>query len=267
MVMGSAFPAVRSEGRLHGRVTSLLARRVIDSDRAGAALAFPREADLCHQLGVSRSILRESMKVLADKGMVEMKPRAGTRARPRAAWRLLDPDILAWQAEAGPDARFLRDLCEVRLAIEPTAAGFAAVRATPEEIAGIEACLEERRRATREARSGRLIELDLAFQSAVVEACRNPLLAHLSASIRKPFRAALAYTARFPAAAQLGLEAHEVLLESLRRRDPLAARHAAEQVVGFAMLAVEKGIRAEARKAKKESHELSEKLSHPRHRH
>ena len=106
-----------SLGRLHPRVTSLLAHRVIESDRSGAIVTFPKEADLCLELGVSRTSLRESMKVLADKGMVEMKPKAGTRSKPRAAWRLLDPDILNWQAEVGADEQFLRDLCEVAVTL------------------------------------------------------------------------------------------------------------------------------------------------------
>jgi GntR family transcriptional regulator, galactonate operon transcriptional repressor len=248
--METAFPTVRTEGKLHPRVTSLLARRVIESELRGSAVAFPKEADLCTQLGVSRSILRESMKVLADKGMVEMKPHAGTRSKPRSDWRLLDPDILSWQAEVGADDQFLRELCEVRLAIEPTAAGFAAVRATDAEIDAIEACLEERRKAGNQGSVERLIDLDLAFQSAVVEASRNRLLAQLSESIRKPFRVALGYTARYPAAAELDLEAHQSVVAALRRRDSLAARRAAEEVVGFAMLAVEKAFKGRSRKPK-----------------
>jgi GntR family transcriptional regulator, galactonate operon transcriptional repressor len=249
--MGAAHPSSLSEGRLHSRVTSLLARRVIDSDRSGSIITFPKEADLCLELGVSRTSLREAMKVLVDKGMVEMKPKAGTRSRPRLAWRLLDPDILGWQAEMGADAQFLRDLCEVRLAIEPTAAGFAAVRASDEQLARIEACLEERRKLGVSAKVERVIELDLGFQSAVVEASHNPLLVQLSASIREPFRVALTCASRFPAAVRLGLEAHEVLVDSLRRRDPLGARRAAEEVVGFAMLAVEKQTREAMQKSKR----------------
>ena len=76
--------------RLHARVTALLARQVIEAERCNTAVVFPKEADLCRQLGVSRTVLRESMKVLADKGMIEMKPRVGTRARPRSEWRLLE---------------------------------------------------------------------------------------------------------------------------------------------------------------------------------
>ncbi len=231
-------PMPRRE-RLHTRVTSLLARRVIQGESRRAPIVFPKEADLCQQLGISRSILRESMKVLVDKGMVEMRPRAGTWARPRAEWRLLDPDILTWQAEVDPDPQFLRDLCEVRLAIEPTSAGFAAVRATAEELAAIEKSLETRRRL---AGTALAIELDLDFHRAVVDASHNPMLRQLSATIRKPFRKALELTTRFASNVELGLDAHEHLLSALHRHDPMAARHASEQVVGLAMLAVEKVI-------------------------
>jgi len=86
-----------------------------------------------------------------------------------------------------------------------------------------------------------------------VEASHNPLLVQLSASIRGPFRVALALTSRFPASVRLGLEAHEILLESLRRHDPLGARRAAEEVVGLAMLAVEKGLRSARRPARKDA--------------
>lgn len=250
--MASLSVAFSSEGRLHSRVTARLAQRVIEGDRSGRIIAFPKEADLCGELGVSRSILRESMKVLADKGMVEMKPRAGTRARPREAWNRLDADILTWQAALGPDPQLVRDLCEVRLAIEPTAAGFAAVRASEEELAAIERCLEQRREAAGGADLGALIDLDMAFQAAVVDASHNDLLRHLCASIREPFRVALSMTVHLPASVRLGLEGHEVLLASLRRRDPLGAKRAAEDVVGLAMLAVESGLERGSRKRRKE---------------
>ncbi len=230
--------------KLHTRVTALLARQVIEADQARTPIVFPREADLCRQLGVSRTVLRESMKVLADKGMVEMKPRTGTRARPRSQWRLLDPDILAWQAEVYPDARFLRDLCEVRLAIEPTAAGFAAVRATAEEIAKIERYLNRRESVLKTANLEQAIDLDLDFLAEVVNASHNPLLQQLSATIRAPLRIALSYTSRYRANVQLDLEAHRNLLDALLRRDPIGARRAAEEAVGLAMLAVEKVARS-----------------------
>lgn len=228
---------------LHDRITRVLARRVIACDRRCAPAVFPTETELCRQLGVSRTVIRESLKVLADKGMVEMKPRVGTRARPSSKWRLLDPDILAWQAESKPDSSFLRNLCEVRLAIEPTAAGFAALRATEDEMEIIERCLGHSEAKTETATINEIIDLDLEFHSAVVAASHNPLLMHLTAIIREPFRTAISYTSRFRSADQLKLDVHHKLVEALRRRDPMASRRAAEEVVGIAMLAVEKAIR------------------------
>ncbi len=239
--MPADFEIVPAPEKLHARVTRLLARRVLEAEGRSEPLAFPREADLSNQLGVSRTVLRESMKVLVDKGMVRMKPRAGTHARPRAEWRLLDPDILSWQVELRPTPDLLRNLCEVRLAIEPTAAGFAAVRATAGELRTVEQTLE-RRAATGSKAIQDIIDLDLAFHSAIVAASHNPLLVELSATICGPMRTVLVCTSRFSSTLELNLESEQALCEALRRRDPVEARRAAEQAVGFAMLAVEKAL-------------------------
>ena len=242
-----AAPSVADFGRieapenLHGRVTRALALRVIQAERTQARLVFPNEAGLCHQLGVSRSIVREAVKVLADKGMIEVRPRSGTCARPRSEWNLLDPDILAWQAQLEPDARLLRDLCEVRLAIEPTASAFAALRGTPDEIALIGSCLEQRV-ANGTASHESVILLNLQFQSAIVAASHNALFRQLSAVIREPFRAALSYTTRLSASVVLELEGYREVYDAIRSHDPLGARAASEKIVGLEMLAVERII-------------------------
>jgi GntR family transcriptional regulator, galactonate operon transcriptional repressor len=226
---------------LHTRTTRALALRVMAMDDGAAVL--PNEAELCRELGVSRTVVRESIKVLANKGLVEVRTRTGTRARPRSQWRLLDPEVLSWRAEVRPDAAFLRDLCEVRLAIEPIAAGFAALRASAAELDAMEGCLRRYESAGRQAGNGAAIDLDLAFHRAVVAASGNPLLLELSDSIRQPFRNVLSCTSRYPANRQLGRDAHAELLAALQRRDPLAARAASEKIVGLAMIAVEQVIR------------------------
>ena len=188
--MSATFSRIEAPENLHGRVIRSLALRVIEAERASEPIVFPNEAGLCEQLGVSRSILREAVKVLADKGMLEVRPRSGTRARPRAEWNLLDSDILAWETQSHPDAAFLRDLCEVRLAIEPTACGFAALRGTPEEIAELGRCLERREAMAGVVTPDEAICLDLQFHAAVVTASHNVLFQQLSRAIREPFRAA-----------------------------------------------------------------------------
>ena len=102
------FVRLQDAENLHSRVTRTLALQVIKAERQSQLVVFPNEAELCKQLGVSRSILREAVKVLADKGMVQVRPRSGTRARTRSEWNLLDADILCWQARLNPDPRFFR---------------------------------------------------------------------------------------------------------------------------------------------------------------
>jgi GntR family transcriptional regulator, galactonate operon transcriptional repressor len=245
------FGRVEAPENLHSRVTRILALRVLETDRASQRLVFPNEAELCQQLGVSRTIVREAVKVLADKGMVEVRAGSGTRATCRSEWNLLDPDILGWQAQLEPDGRFLRDLCEVRLAIEPIAAGFTALRASPEEIAAIGECLEQREAKIRSASVDEAVMLNLQFHSAVVAGCHNPMLQQLSAAIREPFRSALFYTTQLQASEVLGLTAYRTLYEAISRRNPLKARAASEEIVGLSMLAVEQFIRSEEKRREK----------------
>ena len=237
--MPKRFAPLPNRERLHDRITRELALTVIRSAERQGSFAFPNENDLSQQLGVSRTVVRESMKVLAAKGLIEMRPRAGTRALPRADWNMLDPDVLAWQAQVRPDPRLLWELCEVRLAIEPTAAGFAAVRATADELQSIEDCMEAREALAQNSDKSQMIDLDLQFQAAIVGACHNSLLAHLGAIIREPLRVALQHTTRSQANIALEIEAHRKLVEALRRKNPVAAHKAAERAVGLAMLAVE----------------------------
>jgi DNA-binding FadR family transcriptional regulator len=254
--MPATFAPIVAPERLHGRITRTLALRVLTAERAGQPLLFPNEAELCRQLGVSRTVIREAIKVLAAKGMLQVRPRSGTRSRPRPEWNLLDPDVLAWQALLAPDPRILRDICEVRLSIEPIAAGFAALRATPEEIAAIQERFEEKEAATT---AEEIVDADLRFHAAVVAASHNALLEQLSAITRPPFRTALSYTRR-RAAEAVSMAVHRALAEAIARRDPLKARAAAEEIVGLAMVGVEEAIRAGKRRKPRPRMEDSDAL-------
>lgn len=238
------FRMIEPTRNLHDRVTRTIALQLIEAERRSEPVVFPNEAGLCKQLGVSRSILREAVKVLEHKGLVEVKPRSGTRSKPRSEWHLLDPDVLCWQAETQMDPRLLRDLCEVRLAIEPTASGFAALRAAAEEVGFIGSCLEQWEGLAGTRDPDEAIRLNLQFHEAVIKASHNPLFQQLNASIRQPLRAALSCTLQLPASPALEFEAHRSLFQAIQRRDPLAARAASEEIVGFAMLAVEQAIRS-----------------------
>src|SRR5207247_4848532 len=116
---------------------------------------LPGDAELTVMFGVSRPVLRESVKTLVAKGLLTTKARVGTVVRERGAWNMFDADVLAWHLDAGIDTRFLRDLAEIRLAVEPRAAALAAERRSEADL------LELQRNLTRI----RLLPIDIISHS------------------------------------------------------------------------------------------------------
>lgn len=173
---------------------------------------------------VSRTVVREAIKVLAAKGLVESRPKVGTRVRPRRDWNLLDPDVLAWQLEAGPTREFLQDALELRQLIEPAAARLAAGRATDEEIAA----LQEAFTAMCEARDLEAsIDADVRFHSILLQAAHNELLEHLSSIVTAVLRMLFAFSSRPPRTFTRALPLHEAIIEAVQSHDPDAAEAAA----------------------------------------
>ena len=176
---------------LHGQVAHEIGRRIVSGAvREGETL--PREAELSRQFGVSRQAVREALKVLAAKGLVNSRRRAGTHVMQRDAWNLLDPDVLAWHQPGTLSPEFLSDLVEIRRLIEPAAAGFAAARGDPGRIALIGVALEAMREAVGDP--DRFYTADVEFHLAIFSASGNTLIDRLStilgplleASFRRP---------------------------------------------------------------------------------
>ena len=111
-------------------------RRAIDlwRDLCSERLAA-REDDLAEQLSVSRTSIREAVKVLSAKGLLQARRRVGVRVRDRDDWDLLDPQVLSWHPDVGRDEALTTSLIEARRIIEPAAAGLAAKRATAADLA------------------------------------------------------------------------------------------------------------------------------------
>jgi DNA-binding FadR family transcriptional regulator len=105
---------------LHGEVVHTIGVRIVGGDlRPGDPL--PPEDELISDLAVSRTVLREAVRVLAAKGLVEARPKTGTRVRAREDWNILDPDVLSWRIEATNDSGLYDEATEMRLGIEPLA--------------------------------------------------------------------------------------------------------------------------------------------------
>ncbi len=207
--------------KLHGQVVNELGRRVVGGSYPAGAL-LPNEELLCQELQVSRSALREAVKVLAAKGLLEPRPRIGTRVRVREQWNLLDPDILAWRCSTGADAEFLHHLMELRDILEPAAASLAATSHSTAQLAELATALNAMAEATG---IGQWVEADLAFHTAVLRATNNPLLMPLAAMIGSALETLLAVSARSSTDFKRALPDHQKVFEAIESGDAQSALH------------------------------------------
>jgi DNA-binding FadR family transcriptional regulator len=176
--------------RLHGAVAHKLGTAILSGEYApGDTLSG--EVEFSKTLDVSRSAYREAVQVLTAKGLVESRPKIGTRVLPRSRWNLLDPDVLAWAFAGEPDVDFIRSLFELRGIVEPAAAAFAAQRRERADLKIMRDSLNAMRRHTLATEAGRAADRD--FHDAILHATRNDALIVLSASIG----AAVSWTTQF----------------------------------------------------------------------
>ena len=135
--MATKAPLTYPRRGLHGEVVYTIGRRIVSGElKPGDPL--PPEEELTADFDASRTVLREAVRVLAAKGLVEARPKTGTRVRPREEWNILDPDVLSWRVVgAAHDPQLYAEMTEVRLAIEPIATRLAATRMTDDELTAV----------------------------------------------------------------------------------------------------------------------------------
>ncbi len=187
------------------------------------------EPELSLQFNVSRTVLREALKVLGKKGLIEARPKIGTRVRPREDWNLLDADVIDWQYEIGPDKTYLEAICEVRLMFEPMMARFAAARATDEEIESIVQYCQRMQDGIESAEE--YIANDLCFHAALCAAAHNELLQNIMATLTSSLRISRLVTSHLPGANQAAMPAHWAVTRAVRKRDEPAAEEAMRKLV------------------------------------
>jgi DNA-binding FadR family transcriptional regulator len=219
-------------GRVHDLVVRAMAGWVLGGRyRPGDIL--PREEDLMLALGVSRTSLREAVKVLSAKGLLEARPRIGVRVCGREHWRLLDPAVLAWHPDLGQDRELIASLIEARRVIEPAAAEFAARRGSAADLAAIESAYVGMERALPHDVAA-CCEVDLAFHRAVVAASHNVVLISLIGTIEAALRASFLLTTSLMQSQARTLSVHRRVLESVRARDGESARLAVNELLDVA---------------------------------
>jgi DNA-binding FadR family transcriptional regulator len=182
--------ARRPGRRLRGAVAHKLGVAILSGQyKPGDILTG--EIAAAEALDVSRGAYREAVQVLTAKGLVESRAKTGTQVLPRERWNLLDPDVLAWAFTGEPDERLVRSLFELRLVIEPAAAGFAAERRTRADVKRMGDALKGMRRHSLATPTG--VAADRDFHDALLHATGNDAMVVLGSSIG----AAVAWTTQF----------------------------------------------------------------------
>jgi DNA-binding FadR family transcriptional regulator len=236
----------------HAQIVDTLGRDII-AGRIASGTILPGDAELMERFGVSRTVLREALKSLAAKGLIVPRARIGTRVTERSGWSLFDPDILAWHFDTGIDDEFLQHISEVRLAFEPFAAGLAAERATPAEIATLKALATQMGDPGLSAENHALT--DLSFHLAVAESCRNPFMRSVGSMIEAALVGVFRLSSPTEDKATLAaIEAsHRRIADAIGDRDPLAARAAMEAVILTGVERVRRALRSGQRRPLKGS--------------
>jgi DNA-binding FadR family transcriptional regulator len=214
----------------HMRVHDRLGLAIVRGDLAPGD-ALPAELQLCEMLGVSRTAMREAVRGLAAKGLIDSRPKRGTIVRDAAHWNHLDPDVLRWRIEVSDVESYLTKMFQLRRATDPEAAALAAVAATPDDHAKLEADFQAMVDAGDD--NAAWVEADLSFHRSIYLATHNeffwPIGQLFSIGLRQMFAIAAQGSHR-PRA----LVEHGDLCRAIVAGDPERARAEALNLLGNA---------------------------------
>ncbi|AWB65046.1 GntR family transcriptional regulator [Saccharobesus litoralis] len=210
------------------QVSREIGRRIVAGTYAQDSL-IEDESALAERFQVSRAVVRDAVKILVSKGLLEVRRGIGTRVRPRSQWILLDDDVLAWHISAQPNCEFVRQLMDIRLCFEPMASRWAAERATLEQISEIEhACIAmEKEKGSVE----NFIFADAMFHKAVLRAAGNELLTAMEGVIYLALLVSVRITNQDPRKNGTSVPFHRELYSAIARREAEKAEQLTEKLL------------------------------------
>lgn len=219
--------AARQPNRRHAELAAAIGARILDGTYPPDTL-LPNEAEWGRMFGVSRTAVREAIKTLNGKGLLVSRPKIGSRVEPRERWNLLDRDVMDWNHAAMDKRAFLLSLQEVRRILEPGAAMLAAERRTPEQLARLQAALDDMA-AARTAED--MVEPDVRFHLAILTCANNELLNPFGIVIEHALANLFTYTARHNAKPDNTVPLHLAVVKAIANRDPDVARDAVQKLL------------------------------------
>jgi DNA-binding FadR family transcriptional regulator len=192
---------------------------------------LPTDAVMMETYGVSRTVLREALRTLEAKGLVEARPKVGTRVSPASRWNLFDAQVLSWHFEANLDRRFVESLFDVRQALERRAADLAVRHRTAEQVRLLKYWVHQMDLSADSVEQHALADLEV--HRLVAETSRNPLLRSVTGVVELTLAlAATSGTAAERHAARVeSTVRHEALIIAIEAGDPVKAAAAIESIV------------------------------------
>ncbi len=217
-----------SKRSLHGRIAHQIGLRIVCGE-LGPDTPIPSEEVWSARLGVSRTALREAIKVLAAKGLIASQPKTGTRVRPREDWNFLDPDVLAWRLSVTTIEAYVKEIFQLRRVIEPAAAALAAAQASAVGVRRMEQAFRGMEEAGDDGE--KFEEPDRQFHQAILRLTGNELIGSLGALIETALVMSFRLSNDNPHGQRHSLPLHGDVLKAIRRRQPERARKAMHRLL------------------------------------
>lgn len=199
--------------------------------------AFPTEAELAKQHGVSRSVTREAVKMLTAKGLLSARPRQGTLIQPPGSWNLFDTDVLRWLLERQFSLDLLRQFSQLRVAIEPEAASLAARFGGEDDMRDIAAGMARLEAADRGEDD--TLEADIDFHVAILLASKNPFYSQFREMVGTALRTSIRFTNRMNGRTA-NIADHAAVANAILARDPVRAHAAMRRLIGAVLVLIDR---------------------------
>jgi DNA-binding FadR family transcriptional regulator len=219
-----AFPSRRPAERLSVAVVSELVEFIVTGEIAEGEL-LPPEGPLSEYFGVSRTVIRESVKRLEEKGLVIVAQGRGTQVARSGGWNMLDPIVLSALIDNDQSLGILDELTIVRGNLESAMAGAVAMRRTAEELTRIEHALDAMRETQHEGDSFR--QADVVFHLTIMELSHNRLDENITKRLYlRALESSRYHGIGYEGAFRSTLDEHALVVDAISRQDAAAAEGA-----------------------------------------
>ncbi|MEU3729102.1 MULTISPECIES: FadR/GntR family transcriptional regulator [unclassified Streptomyces] len=213
---------------LHGRVLDTLGPAITAGEYpAGSVL---RTDELAQRFEVSRSVMREAVRVLESMHLVESRRRVGVTVLPECEWNVYDPQVIRWRLAGAERPRQLRSLTVLRSAVEPVAAGLAARLATPEQCAELTECALGMVANSSGHQLEQYLFHDVAFHRVILTASGNEMFARLGGVVAEVLAGRTHHDVMFEDPDPAAVTLHVQVAEAVRARDAERAERLTREI-------------------------------------